>query len=107
MVLGRSAYHCGPADIDIFDCVLETAIGVGDSLLEWIKIDYHQVNRVDVVFLHDRIIDSAAPENAAMNLGMQSFDASRHHFGETGVRGDFGDRDTLFGNQSGSTAGGK
>ncbi len=39
---------------------------------------------------HYRVIGAATTENAAVYFGVQRFHPTVHHFGETGVVGDFG-----------------
>ena len=58
------------------------ATGTADGLLERIEIRHHQVDRRDAMLFHDRQIDIAPGENAAMNLRMQGLDAAVHHLPE-------------------------
>ncbi len=59
------------------------------------------------MFVHDRIVRAAAAEDAAVDLGMQRFDATVHHLGQSGVRGNVLDRNACFGEQARSAAGGQ
>ena len=107
MVLGRRAHHGRSSDIDVFDSILETAVRVGNGLLKRVQVDHHQVDRRDAMLRHDPVVDTAAPENAAVHFGMQGFYPSRHHFRKAGVIGDFGHRDAGLGDQPGGAAGGQ
>jgi hypothetical protein len=99
VILGRGAHHRGAADVDIFDGILEAAIRVGYGLLKRVEVNDHQVDWRDRVLSHHLVIDAAPPENAAVHLWMQGFDATRHHFRKSGVIGNFGDRDARIGDQ--------
>ena len=107
MVFRRGPHHGRTADIDIFDRVFETAVGIGDGLLKRVEVDDDQVDSCDIVLAHHFVVDAAASENAAVNHRMQGFYATRHHFRKAGVIGNLGNRDTVFGDQSGGTAGGQ
>ena len=85
VVLGCGAQHRRAANIDILDGHRQVTVFPCNRLLKRIKIDHDQVNRGDPVFGHDRIVDSAPPENTAVDLRMQCFDTPVHHFRETGV----------------------
>ena len=105
MIFGGGAHHCRSADIDVLDGIFEAAIRIGHRFLEWIKVDNHQVDRLDTVFLHHSFVEAAAPENAAVHFRMQGFDPTGHHFRKAGVVGYFGNRDTFFGDQSSGATG--
>ena len=107
MILGGGADHRGPADIDILDGVFKAAIGIGDCLLKRVQVDDDQIDRLDLVLLHHRVIDSTPAEYAAMHLWVQGLDSSRHHFRKAGVIGDLGYRYALLGDQFGGAAGGQ
>ncbi|MNN31196.1 hypothetical protein D3C81_1448720 [compost metagenome] len=107
MVLGCGAHHGRAADIDILDGVFQRAIRARDCLGERIKVNDHHVDRLDVVLAHDRIVLTAAAQNAAVYFGMQGLNSSVHHFRETGVVGNFGNRQAGICQQAGGAAGGE
>ena len=49
VVLGGGAQHRRSADIDIFDCVLQGAALLGDSLFEFVEVDDDHVDEPDAV----------------------------------------------------------
>ncbi len=107
VVLGGGADHGRAADVDVLDGVFQGATGLGDGGGEGIEVDHHHVDGGDVVLSHDGVIPVATAEDATVNLGVQSLDAAVHHLGETGVVGDFGDRQTGLGQQLGGATGGE
>ena len=68
----------------------------GNRRFERIEVDHHQVDRLDRVLRHHRIVSAAAAENAAMNLRVERFDPAIHHFRETRVLRDFATRQAGF-----------
>ena len=109
MVLGRRAQHGRAADVDVLDCVLKRAIGLGDRLLERIQVHDQQIDGADVVRLERGHVfgQIAAREDAAMDLRMQGLDAAIEHFGKAGVIGHLGHGHALFGEQFGGAARGQ
>ena len=57
------------------------------------------------MFAHDRLIESAPSQQAAVNFRMQGLDASAHDFREAGVFRDFLHRDAVARQQLGGAAG--
>ncbi len=106
VVLGRGAHHRRAADVDVLDRILEAAIGIGDGLLERVEVDDDQVDRLDAVLAHHRVVFAAAPEDAAVDFRMQCLDAAGHHLREAGVVGNLGDLDAVVGEQPRGAAGG-
>ena len=76
MVLRCSANHGRAADVDVLDSLLKGAVRLCDGLGKGIEVDYNKVNRLDAVLFHDLVIDAAASEDSAMNLGVKGLDAS-------------------------------
>ena len=97
MVLGGGAHHGGAADIDILDRIIQCAVGFGNGGFEGVEVDYHQVNGVYAVEAHYFIINTATPQNAAVNFWMQGLYPAVHHFRKAGVRRDFSDWQIVFG----------
>ncbi len=88
VVLGRSADHRGPADIDILDAGLETGALI-DRRLERVEIDNEQIDRRDAVALHRLGMFGivADRQQSAMDLRMQGFYPTVHHLGKSGQLG--------------------
>ena len=93
MVLRRAADHGRPADVDIFDLVLEGRAAL-QGRLERIEIDDQKVDRGDVVGDHRRLMRriGADREQSAVDAGMQRLDPPVHHFGKPGELRDVDDR---------------
>ena len=72
VILGRSADHRRTANVDIFDRILKRAVGLGDRLLERIKIHADDIDRINAVCLKRSHVFSnrAACQNAGVNLGV-------------------------------------
>ena len=49
VVLRRAAQHGRPADVNVFDRVVQRDVRLGDRLLERIKVHHHEINRLDLV----------------------------------------------------------
>ena len=96
MVLGGGAHHGWAADIDILYRILQRAAFTGNGLGEWIKVNHHHVDWRNPVLLHNAVILTATTQNAAVDFRVQGFDASIHHFRETGVIGHFGYRQAFI-----------
>ena len=56
---------------------------------------------------HHCVVDSAATEQAAVDLRVQRLDAAVHDLGKPGDRGYVGDFDAVFAQQRGRAAGGE
>ena len=85
-VFRRTAHHCRPADIDVFDSVLLGHSRFGNCLPEGIQVDDHQVDRADSMFLHRRRMFRvvAHRQNSTMDIRVQGFYPPVHHFRKTG-----------------------
>ncbi len=107
VVLRRAADHGRPANIDVLDGVRQGASGLGDRSGEGVEVDCDQIDRVDAVLCHDRAVDIATAENAAVDLRMQGLYPAVHHFREAGVVGHFYRGDVVLAQQLEGAAGGK
>ncbi len=96
MVLGRGAHHRRSADINILYGVFQRAAFTRHGLGERIKVNDNHINWRDIMLFHNGIILTATTQNAAVDFRVQGFDASIHHFRETGVIGHFGYRQTFI-----------
>ena len=54
VVLGCGAHHGGPADVDLFNCLIPAHIGPGDRGFKRIEIHHHQLDGGDVLSLEIR-----------------------------------------------------
>ena len=70
VILGRRAQHRGPTDVDVFDCVGKAAPRRRDRGFERVQVYDDEVDRRDAVRVHDRVIDAAASQDAAMDKRM-------------------------------------
>ena len=106
IILCRSAHHGGTADVDILDGVFDCTVRLSHRLLEGVEIDYHHIDRRDVMLLHGRqVAGQIAPaQNAAMHFGMQGLHSSIEHFRKARVVGHLTHRQPLSAS-SGSAAG--
>ena len=107
MVLGGGAQQRRAADVDVLDGGFQVAAGFGHGLLEGIEVDDYQVDGLDAILPHHRVVKAAATQDTAMDEGVEGLDPPRHHLREAGVVGDLGDRDSLFRQQAGGAAGGQ
>src|SRR5690606_25225110 len=89
VVLRSRTDHGRAADIDVLDGVGQVAVRLGHGGFEGVEVDRYQVDRLDAVLVHDRTVQCATAEDAAVDLRVQGLDAAVHHFRETGVVGDF------------------
>ncbi len=51
VVLGGGADHRRPADVDVFDAIVESR-AFGDGGLERIEVHHQQIDRLDAVLVH-------------------------------------------------------
>jgi len=105
VILGRGAQHGGAADVDVLDRQGEVAVGARYGLLEGIEVDHHQVDRLDAVLGHHRVVGAAPSQQAAVDLRVQGLHPAVHHLGKAGVVGDLGHRHVVVGEQLGGAAG--
>ncbi len=109
VVLGRGPQQRGAADVDVFDGVLQSAIGFGNGLLELVEVDHHQVDGFNAVGRHLLLVAGQVPasQDAAMDLGVQSLDPAIQHLGEAGELRDLHYGDTIVPQELGGTSGGE
>ena len=107
VIFSRCANQCRATDIDVLDGVSQITIRIGNSLFEGIQVNHHHVDGGNAMFLHHRVVGAAPTQDTAVNFRMQGLDATRHHFRETGIVGDFDHRYPVVGQQFGGTAGGQ
>ena len=106
-VFSSGAHHGGAADVDVFNRVFQCAAGLGHGGGKGVEVHAHQVDIADVVlghFVHMRG-QIAAPQNTAVDFGVQGFHAPVEHFRKAGVIGHFNHRNTGIGQQFGGAAG--
>ena len=96
MVLGRGAHHGRATDINILYGIFQRAAFAGNGLGERVEVNDNHINWCDIMLLHDGVVLTATAKNAAVDFRVQGFDASIHHFRETGVIGHFGYRQTFI-----------
>ena len=91
VILCGRADHCRPADIDVLDAIVEVGAARGRPL-ERIEIDHHKIDRLDAMRAHRLHVGGvvADGEQAAMDSGMECFDAAVHHLGKAGDLRHFG-----------------
>ena len=108
VVFGGGADHGGAADVDVFDGFFEGGVGFGDGGFKGVEVDDDQVDGLDVVLLHGGEVGGvvAEGEKAAVDEGMEGFDAAVHHFGEAGEVGDVFHGDPGVAEGFGGAAGG-
>ena len=105
-VFRRGPDHRRPADVDVFDRIVERAAGLGNRLAKRIEIDDDQVDGRNAVGRQRGAVlgQIASRENAAVDLGMQRLDAAVQHFGKARVTPDVGDRHARVGERLGRSA---
>ncbi len=107
-VFRGGADHGGAADVDVFDDLGEGDAGLLGGGFEGVEVDDDHVDGLDRVG-GDRgevIGVFADVEDAAVDLGVEGFDAAVEHFGEAGEVGDVADGEAGFAEGAGGSAGG-
>ncbi len=101
--------HRRPADIDLFDGVLQTHVRLRDRRLEGVEIHAEKIDRRDSLLPHVFFVFGivAAGQQSAVDLRMQGFQAPLEHLRETRVVSDFNHRQPRFAQQARRTAGGQ
>ena len=107
-ILSGGADHGRSADIDILNQVIEGDVGIGGGFFEGIQIHHDHVDGLNAVLGDGGGVSGifAAMQNAAMHLGMQSFDAAIEHLGEAGELGNIFDRNPRIAQQLSRASGG-
>ena len=96
MVLGRGAHHGWAADINILYGIFQRTAFASNGLGKRVEVNDNHVDWGDVMLFHNGVVLTATAKNTAVHFRMQGFDASIHHFRETGVIGHFGYRQTFI-----------
>ena len=104
-VFRRGAQHRRAADVDVFDRLLQRAVGLCHRALERIQVQHQQIDRRNAQLGHQRVICAAATEQAAVDLRMQGLDATVHDFREAGHVAHVAHRDTGVAQRFGAAAG--
>ncbi len=98
VILCGGAQHGGAADIDVLDGFFHGDVGFRDGCLEGVEVYDDEIDGKDAIFVGGVgvFLVVADPEQAAVDLGVEGFDATIHHFREAGVIGDFAGGDAVF-----------
>ena len=105
VVLCRGTHHRGTTDVDILDRVLERAAGPGDRCGERIEIHRDEVDGLDAVLGHHRVVGAEATEQSAVDARVQGLDASVHDLRKAGDGRDIVHLDAIRPQQRGGPAG--
>ena len=108
MVLGGAAKHRRTADVDVFDGVVRSDVGLGDGGFKGVEVDADEVDGGDAVVGHRALVFRvvAQTEQPAVDERVERLDATVHHFGEAGDLVDRGDGDSRLFDRLGGAAGG-
>jgi hypothetical protein len=89
-VFGGGADHGGAADVDVFNEMAKGNVGLGCRLFEGVEVDYDHVDGQDAVLGYGSFVLSFAAdvEQAAVDAGVEGFDAAVEHFREAGELAD-------------------
>ena len=93
IVLGRRSYHCGAADVDIFDALGKVG-ALGEGGLEGIEVDAHYIDGVyaQLFELFHMLRVGAHGKKSSVNVGVKGLYPAVETFGEAR---DFGYADDL------------
>src|SRR5205814_7797897 len=74
------------ADVDILNRFGESDVWFGNGRFEWIKVNHHQINRLEATYARFSLMFLVATfvEKTAMHTGMQSLYTSFQHFRKSG-----------------------
>ena len=89
VILARGADHRRSADIDVLDGVVDRRVVARNGLLEGIEVDDEEIDRLDRVFLHRRLVRAAPAQEAAVDFRMQRLDPAVHDLRKAGLLRDF------------------
>ncbi len=106
MIFRRGADHGWTANVDVFDGFIPVR-ALGDRRLERIEIDDEEIDRLDPMRQHGRLMFRifADCQQAAMHFRMQGLDPSVHHFWKTGDVRHVEDRQACVGERLARAAG--
>ena len=107
-VFSGAAHHGRTAYVDVFNRIIQRAIGHGHRGFKRIEVDHQQVDSFNAVVLQSLHVGRhiTPRQQAAVHLGVQGFDSAIQHFRKPGQVGDFAHRQTLGGQQLRRAAGG-
>ena len=90
-IFRSAAHHGGAANVDVFNRVIQGAIGLGHSGLKRVEVDHQQVDGFNAVVLQRlHVFGQIAPrQQAAVHFGVQGFHTAIEHFGKAGEVGHF------------------
>ena len=96
-IFGGAAHHGRPANVDVFNRVIQAAVGHGYRGLERVQIDHQHIDGVDAVVLQGlHVLRHITPrQQAAVHFGMQGFHATIEHFCKPSDLGHFAHRQSL------------
>ena len=85
-VFGGRPEHCGAADVNVFQSVVQGCAGLADGCRKGVEVDRHQVDGSDAVVRQFVLVGRgiAPGEQAAVDGGMQGLDAAFQNLGEAG-----------------------
>ena len=86
VVLGCAPEHGRAADVDLLNGLLPCNIGTGNGLYKGVEVNDHQVDRLEIMFLHrcEVSLIVTTMKDAGMNLGMQGLHPAIEHLGKPG-----------------------
>ncbi len=87
VIFRRTPQHCRPTNINVFNRILKAATLFRHRRLKWIKIHHNHINRFNVVFRHgiNMLGIITQTQQRPVNLGVEGFYPTVHHFGKTGI----------------------
>ena len=95
VILGGGAHHRRAADVDILDGVVVAAVGARHGGRKWIEIHDEQIDGLDAVLAHHVLVETAAPQQTAVDLRVKSLHPAAHDLGKARVLRDFLHRDAV------------
>ena len=96
-IFGGAAHHGGATNVDVFNRVVQAAIGLGHGGFKRVEVDHQQVDGFNAVVLQRlHVLRQVAPrQQAAVHFGVQGFHTAIEHFGKAREVGHFTHRQTL------------
>ncbi len=106
-VFRRGADHGRAANVDVLDDLGGADVGLERGLLEGVEVDDDEVDGLDAVGIDGGDVFGvlADVEDATMDPGVQGFDSSVEHLGETGELRDVADSEPGLAKGAGCAAG--
>ena len=92
MILGRTAQHRRPTNIDLLDRLGKANPRPGNGLFKRIKVDHHQIDHANSMLLGGSQVLGvvAQAKQAPMNFWVESLYPTIHHFGKAGMVANIG-----------------